>query len=334
MKRIITAISNSLAPIIMLTVVGLIVTFMIIGKPAEDGSITLDGSKAKIPEYVDEFIKNAQIVMSEQSKRALITLDDKTEEVDLPTIESIDSSRSTKDEDSEVGGRGWFVDTSSPAAFRNATNGRCIDTDGAYGSQCWDLGNLFWQNYAGRSLNTCGTGAAKGTIYNGCWQKNAGDQFDMVWDKTKIQAGDWIIFGGGQWGHVGMAVGGYNNGYVALFGTNQGGAVCAGGGSSANTVNMSLGNFMGAFRPKKYATAAAAPSVSAVPRQSTTHKAQPFGSYTVRAGDTLGDIALRNGWHGANGLFGDAGYAQRLAEFNGIKNRGLIHPNQVIRRAH
>lgn len=52
--------------------------------------------------------------------------------------------------------------------------------------------------------------------------------------------------------------------------------------------------------------------------------------YVVRRGDTLGDIALRNGWHGTNGLFGNSGYAQRLAERNGIANRGLIYPGQRI----
>ena len=53
-------------------------------------------------------------------------------------------------------------------------------------------------------------------------------------------------------------------------------------------------------------------------------------TYVVRRGDTLGHIALRNGWHGTNGLFGNNGYTQRLAERNGIKNRGLIYPGQVI----
>lgn len=52
--------------------------------------------------------------------------------------------------------------------------------------------------------------------------------------------------------------------------------------------------------------------------------------YVVRRGDTLGDIALRNDWHGTSGLFGNSGYTQRLAERNGIANRGLIYPGQKI----
>ena len=73
--------------------------------------------------------------------------------------------------------------------------------------------------------------------------------------------------------------------------------------------------------------AAQAPRVVA-PRQN--YAADSTGGYVVRRGDTLGDIALRNGWHGANGLFGNSGYTQRLAERNGIANRGLIYPGQRI----
>lgn len=71
-----------------------------------------------------------------------------------------------------------------------------------------------------------------------------------------------------------------------------------------------------------------APRISAP--ASTGYVQQSTGGYVVRRGDTLGDIALRNGWHGTNGLFGNSGYTQRLAERNGIANRGLIYPGQRI----
>ena len=63
---------------------------------------------------------------------------------------------------------------------------------------------------------------------------------------------------------------------------------------------------------------------------STGYVQRSAGGYVVRRGDTLGHIALRNGWHGTNGLFGNSGYTQRLAERNGIANRGLIYPGQRI----
>ena len=55
-----------------------------------------------------------------------------------------------------------------------------------------------------------------------------------------------------------------------------------------------------------------------------------YDSYTVVRGDTLGGIARKMGWYSGNKLFGDDGYAQKLAEKNGIPNRGLIYPGQVI----
>ena len=55
-------------------------------------------------------------------------------------------------------------------------------------------------------------------------------------------------------------------------------------------------------------------------------------SYTVKKGDTLGEIARKMGWYTGTKMFGDDGYAQSLADYNNIPNRGLIYPGQVIRR--
>ena len=55
-------------------------------------------------------------------------------------------------------------------------------------------------------------------------------------------------------------------------------------------------------------------------------------SYTVVRGDTLGEIARKMGWYTGPKMFGDDGYAQALADYNNIKNRGLIYPGQVIKR--
>ena len=195
-----------------------------------------------------------KIELADEQVPAVIETDEgEIETIDAPTVEEIDSPQLVEDcAEGEECGKGWYVDTSTPTTFKDAVIGQCIDTDGHYGSQCWDMANLFWQNTANRWLSTCGTGAAKGTIQDGCWQQNAGDEFVMIWDPAQIQAGDIVVFTNGQYGHIGMAMGGYNGGYVALLGTNQGGAACQGGGSTANIINISLKNFGGAFRYKEY----------------------------------------------------------------------------------
>ena len=236
------------------------------------------------PETKEIIVETNNIELSEDQTRATLIENENgdIEEIEAVTVEAVENNQSIVEcgEDEECG-RGWYVDTSSPQTFKSAVYSSCVDTDGYYGSQCWDLGNLFWQNYAGRTLSTCGTGAAKGT-WN-CKEQNAGDEFELITDPTSLQAGDWIIFTNGTYGHIGMAMGSYNDGYIALLGTNQGGASCSGGGSSANIINISLKNFGGAFRPKSYIPE---------PEPEPTIPISGCVKWHVEQGDTMSKIML------------------------------------------
>ena len=69
------------------------------------------------------------------------------------------------------------------------------------------------------------------------------------------------------------------------------------------------------------------------PTTNTNNNAKAsVNAYVVKKGDTLGSIAYRMGWYSGNKMFGNNGYAQSLAEYNGIKNRGLIYPGQVVKK--
>lgn len=252
-----------------------------------------------------------------------------TEESDIPTVEEIDGGL-FKDINTGVSvtegtysDLGWSetYDVSSPEAFKNDTLDKCIIANNYYGAQCVSLARVFWWSYADRDVSTCGTGMAKGMM--NCAEQNAGSDFDIYWADAKdsIQAGDWLIFNGGQYGHVGMALGPVVNGYVALLGENQGGHSCGVGvgGSATNIVNKSVKDLIGFYRPKAYIKPAPAPEP--VP---TDEK-----EYTVKAGDTLGQILRDAGYTGKN-LFGDNGVAQKIAEKNGIANRGMIFPGQRL----
>lgn len=231
---------------------------------------------------------NSELVLSEEQVPALIE-DENGEIVEkyLPTVDEVDGDQ-LLDEDAlnELNlGRGAYYDVSSPEAFEKAVIGKCIDMDSKYGAQCVDLFNAFSKSYSNRWMSTCGTGAARG-LWN-CKEQNAGGDFELITDKTKLQAGDWVILDGGVYGHVGMAKGPYNNGYVALLGENQGGKSCNGGGAAGNIINMNLNTFKGAFRPKAYIKVEPVPEPTPAPITTTTDACK---EWTLKKGDTLGKI--------------------------------------------
>lgn len=239
---------------------------------APDGNITIETGYAieLADEQVPTLIENTE---------------GEIEELAAPTVESIDGKQAIDEEKLDFG-RGEYHDISSPDAYKNAVLGKCIDLDGLYGAQCVDLFADFHYNYAGRWLSTGGTGAAYGL-----WDArdyNAGDDYVLITDATELQPGDWVIFSGGQYGHVGMSLGYYNNGYIALLGENQGGAGCNGGGSSANIINMSLKTFRGAFRPKTYIKPDPAPEPTPEPETPVA-----INRYEVQYGDTMSQIMLK-----------------------------------------
>lgn len=219
------------------------------------------------------------IELSEEQIPAVITTEEgTTETIEAPTVELIDDGEALGEgEDAQ----GAWHDTSSPEAYKNSTLGQCIQN--AYGGQCFALANDFWQNYAGRNLSSCGTGAAKGT-WN-CKEQNAGDDFVLIYNSSEIQAGDWIVYSNGTYGHIGMALGGEYNGYVALLGQNQGGQRCSKGGAAANIINKSSRDFVGAYRPKAYIKPAPAPAPQPIPTTGCSE-------WDVVRGDTMSKIML------------------------------------------
>lgn len=178
------------------------------------------------------------------------TEDGEIEVLATPVVDVVDGGEMQIEESELDLGRGEYYPFDTPQEFTDATLGKCVDLDGKWGSQCVDLANAFWKEYTNRWISTCNTGMARG-IWD-CREENAGTDFKLIYDIEDLKSGDWIIFDGGTYGHVGMALGSPNNGYIALLGENQGGTSCAGGGSSTNIINISLRTFRGAFRPKIY----------------------------------------------------------------------------------
>ena len=238
------------------------------------------------------------LVESEEEATTLIENDQgELYEETLKTYEEIDggqfedaytgiSSALTTDVYNDLGWSETYH-VSSPEAFKNDTLGKCIIANNIYGAQCVSLARVFWWSYADRDVSTCGTGMAKGMM--NCYEQNAGDEFLPFWDTESIQAGDWLVFTGGQYGHVGMALGPVTNGYVALLGENQGGASCGAGvgGSATNIINISIKNFIGGYRPKSYIKPEPTPEPTPEPVVESCDRIE------VKKGDTLGAIMKR-----------------------------------------
>lgn len=140
--------------------------------------------------------------------------------------------------------------------WKAAVNGNGYDADASFGDQCWDLCAEFWHNlgYPNGYPVTAGTGAAYG-----CWDGrvlNAGNQFDLIYDKTQIKRGDVIVydqFPANPYGHIGFADQDYQGSdNINILSQNNGGTPYAQGGSFTNVANYTLAYFRGAFRLKAW----------------------------------------------------------------------------------
>lgn len=362
-------IINRLDVLIVASVIIISSVFLIIGKPSEDGSITLDGSKAKYSKATEKAL--CELAKKRESAIAGIM------GLDVPQDKGSGCDAPDKELAQMGSGVYYKTDLSSPAAFVNAMNGRGFNE--GYGLQCVAGFKQFMFSLSGRVVPTR-TGGASG------YANQVGEiqALGFTWHggQAGMKDGDWAIFGGGTYGHVAM----YYQG--KFFGQNQGsGNIYVGNAFNLMDLGGYRNSIIGYYRPNIWAngntaSAPVAPAASSKavndqvvadvlkgvygsgndrvarlqaagynpaevqaavnarvatqePRVSapvpTGYVQRNTGGYVVRRGDTLGHIALRNGWYnGTGGLFGNSGYTQRLSERNGIANRGLIYPGQRI----
>ena len=318
MKKAKRFIKRNAHILILFGVALLCAIFIFAGTRTDSGYITLDGKDATITDTTKKFIEDANDALIEYAENAVptkIILENGETTINAPTIEYIDGAKLPDSENISDDGKGVYHDTSSYLAYYNSVGiGNCITN--AFGAQCFALADDFWQNYAGRKLSSCGTGAAKGTL--NCYEYNAGDDFEMVWDATKVQPGDWVVTKGGTYGHIFMAMGYYNNGYIAGFGENQGGGYCPGGGAATNVANINVSTFGGAFRPKTYIKPDPEPI-------NPDDKSQI--NYTYKPGDYFSKVLVELGLD-ENNLWGENGtvpyYTEQLIAQNMLDSRGNV----------
>lgn len=225
--------------------IGGILLFSIIStNPGSDKNIEVELGKDKI---------SVKIHYAEEAVPAMVeTEQGEVEEQDIPTVEEVDGGEipteleQMSDDEREKAGQGFAIDITSPWTVVKALEGQCIYLGNPYGSQCVNTANLIAENQVGYWLSTCGTGAARG-IWD-CAEYNARGGYELITNPKDLRPGDIFVTWGGEYGHTGMVIGYYKDGYVPVFSTNQGGTPCVGGGSEANIINLSMATFSGAFR--------------------------------------------------------------------------------------
>lgn len=106
-------LGDHLAVLVLLAVAVLCTTFILAGKPSEDGSITLDGSNAKIEDYTKKFVEDANARLNEMMNNEPATDADTIAANDMDAVglgfsTSIDTILGRRLPDGNTdGGNGW-----------------------------------------------------------------------------------------------------------------------------------------------------------------------------------------------------------------------------------
>lgn len=283
-----------LAWLIVLGVGVLCAIFILCGTKSENGSITLDGKNAQIEEYTEKFIENANDTLYRIMNE------------DAPT----DDATIKEFEDAEGLGAATTIDQ---VIARRLPDG---DTDNGKGWQCSKYTAYLATGRREYSTAHPDYGPVNGKDIAAWLVKNFGWKYIDKPVKGAIGSGGFNT----QYGHTAMYL--YSTGTNTAM-VNDANAVPL----TVSTWNMNISGWVwvvpGDYEPTPQPTPTPTPTPQPTPTPVTT-------SYTVRKGDTLGGIVIKLGWCPGCVLFGDNGYTQKIADYNGIPNRGLIYPGQVI----
>lgn len=293
MKAIKKFFKRNLHWFIVLGVAALCAIFIICGHWSENGKYrTLDGKDAQIPEATVEFNEDMQAIMK------------RITEQDTPTDEE-----TTKLYEQDEVGLGFYT-TIDQILGRRLPDG---DNDNGKGWQCSKYTAYLATGKREYSTAHPDYGPVNGKDVAAWLVKNYG--FKYI-DKPVAGA-----IGSGMFDTK------YGHTVMYLYSTGSNTAMV----NDANwtplkvsTHNMNISGWKWVV-PGNY-------EPTPTPTPTPTPKPVVSNKYTVKRGDTLGGIARKQGWYTGKNLFGDNGYAQALADYNGIADRGRIYPGQVIKK--
>lgn len=302
-------ISDRIALLILVGVSALCAVFMITGTKSENGSITLDGSNAKIQDYTEKFIEDA----NEALYRVM--------NVDAPT----DDKTIAEFEDATGQGSATSIEDVIGRMLPDGNN------DGGKGWQCSKYTGYLATGKREYSKSHPDYGPVNGKDVAAWLVKNYGWKYTNTPVKGAIGSGGFNT----TYGHTAMYLYSTGNSTAMVNDANW-------TPLKVGTHNMSISGWVwvvpGDYKESKKKTNtdkkkkedSSKKTTSSNTKTTNTTNKTSTSYYIVQKGDTLGSIAYRMGWYNGNGMFGNNGYAQGLAERNGIVNRGIIYPGTTI----
>ena len=287
---------NTLALWIVLVAISTCVVFLCAGTKSENGSITINGEDAVISDGIRQIM--------EDYDSAIYRVMNEDAPTDQATIEA-----------NEANGQGAYTTLDQVKARRKPDG----FNDNGKGLQCSKYTGYLATGKMEYSTANPDYGPVNGKDVAAWLVRNYGWKYIDTPVEGAIGSGGFNT----TYGHTAM--------FLYFTGTNT--AMVNDANFVPLTVathNMNISGWVwvvpGDYNP------APAPTPTPTPTPAPTPVPVSYDSYTVVRGDTLGGIALKMGWCNGCVLFGDNGYTQSLAEYNGIVNRGLIFPGQVINR--
>ena len=300
-KKVKKFITDNLSWLIVLGVGLLCAIFLICGSYSDNGSITLDGKDAQIQEYTTTFIEDANEALNRIMNE------------DAPTDEATIEEFKNGGEDVGLGGS-TTLDT---VIGRRLPDG---NDDNGLGWQCSKYTAYLATGRREYSTAHPDYGPVNGKDIAAWLVKNYGWKYTDEPVEGAIGSGGFNT----KYGHTAMYL--YSTGANTAMVNDANWTPL-----KVGTHNMNISGWVWVV-PGDYVPDPE-PQPTPTPTPEPTPEPTPVvDTYMVKKGDTLGGIARKMGWYTGDKLFGDDGYAQALAEFNGISNRGLIYPGQVIKK--
>lgn len=367
-KNIAAFLANHLIVVCLVFIFAVIVLFAVFGKKAPDGSITFDGNKAQYSETQKKALCKVK-EQGDRAVASMLGFDapqDKGSGCE-PTDKELAQMGSGVYYKTDLSSPAAFVNAMNGRGFNEGYGLQCVAgfkqfmfslsgrvvatrTGGAsgYANQVSEIQALGFTWHGGQAGMKDGDWAIfGGGTYGHVAMYYQGKFFGQNQGSGNIYVGNAFNL---------MDLGGYRNSIIGYYRPNiwangSTASAPAAPAASSKAVNDQVvadvlrgvygsGNDRvsrlqaAGYNPAEVQAAVNSRVAAQAPRintpAATGYVQRSTGGYVVRRGDTLGDIALRNGWHGTSGLFGNSGYTQRLAERNGIANRGLIYPGQRI----